>query len=131
MTMQETLDRIEDELTEVMGPLAPVILKEKAAEFGMSIETLSADKVPELVEEASFEIQSHHRKMQFQRAALKILRDLPQEPVVSARQESPREGSAENGPIRRKSRLRLADEPRPQRQEEKVSAENKGGLRLA
>jgi hypothetical protein len=131
MTLQEICDRIENELTEAMGPLALVVLKEKAAEFGVNMENLSPDKVPELVEEASFEIQNQRKKVQFQRAALRILRELPQQLVLPAEAKAPEEKPEEGNRIRRKTRLRLAERPRTQGQEENVSVEKKGGLRLA
>ena len=36
MTSREVLDRIQWELTTVMGPLAPVIIRDKRAEFGVN-----------------------------------------------------------------------------------------------
>jgi len=126
MTLKEVCDRIQVELTQVMGPLAPLILKEKAAEFGMSMDNLSAEKMPELVEEASFEIQSHRKKVQFQRAALKILRELPQQPVVAPEPEATESEPDETKPVRRKSHLRLAEDPLSRKQQDKVSAEKEG-----
>jgi hypothetical protein len=131
MTPQEIRDRIQAELTQVMGPLAPVILDEKAGEFGMSMENLSAGKMPELVEEASFEIQNHRKKVQFQRAALKILRELPRQPVVPEKVKTPEPPRDGPNPVRRKPRLRLAEDPRTRRQKDSVGRERKQGPRLA
>jgi uncharacterized glyoxalase superfamily metalloenzyme YdcJ len=114
MTLQEVLQRIHSELTQAMGPLASALLEEKAAEFGMNLDTLPAEKVPVLVEEASFEIQNHRRKVQFQRAALEILRQLPPGGPATAGVAS-RETLEEllsASTVRRKPRLRLAEDPR-------------------
>ncbi len=108
MSPQDILNRIQRELSLVMGPLAPVIMKHKAAEFGTSLAEFPLDRMPELVEEVSFEIQNHRRKVQFQREALKILRDAPVLPVVPKEEESPEPEQKQEGLPRRKVRLRLA-----------------------
>jgi hypothetical protein len=119
MTLHEVLQRIQSELTRAMGPLSSAVIEEKVAEFGMTRESLSPQKLPGLVEEASFEIQNHRRKVEFQRAALRILRELPVEamaaPVAPAPQDAPEEAMA-TGIVRRKSRLRLAEDPRARNQ---------------
>lgn len=115
MTVQEVLERIQSELTEAMGPLASAVIEEKAAEFGMTPDCLPSEKVPVLVEEASFEIQNQRRKVEFQRAALEILKELPVEVVAASAEPAARETQGEAGSpvvVRRKSHLRLADDPR-------------------
>lgn len=114
MTLQEVLERIQSEFTQAMGPLASAVIEEKATEFGMNLDSLPAEKVPVLVEEASFEIQNHRRKVQFQQAALEILKQLPPEgpaAVAVATRETPEELPA-TSTVRRKSRLRLAEDPK-------------------
>jgi len=83
MVREEIMGRIERELTLVMGPLAPVIIRNKAAEFGKTMEDFPESKIAELVEEISFEIHNHLKKIEFQRAALKILREDSQRLIVS------------------------------------------------
>jgi hypothetical protein len=82
MTGEEIIGRIEEELTMVIGPLGRVVMMDKAAQFGESVESFPADKMAELVEEVSFEIQNSRRKVEFQRAALKILREASQWPAA-------------------------------------------------
>ncbi len=93
MTPQEVLDQIQAELTTVMGPLAPLIVRDKAAEFDVSVGDFPPERMPELVEEVSFEIQNCRKKVQFQRAALRVLRELPPQPVAD-RESQPRAGEA-------------------------------------
>lgn len=115
MTVQKVLERIQSELTQAMGPLAPAVIEEKAAEFGMTPESVPSEKVPVLVEEASFEIQNHRRKVEFQRVALEILKELPMEVVASPAEAATRDMEGDAGSpvvVRRKSRLRLAEDPR-------------------
>lgn len=78
MRGEEIIGQLERELTTVMGPLGPMIMKEKAAQFGKSLSDFPEDRMAELVEEISFEIQNRRRKVEFQRAALKILQEAPQ-----------------------------------------------------
>lgn len=76
------IGRIQNELTMVIGPLGPVVMRDKAAQFGESMESFPEDKMAELVEEVSFEIQNNRRKVEFQRAALKILGEASQWPAA-------------------------------------------------
>ena len=116
---QEILGRIEREFTTVMGPLACVALRDKAAEFNESLDNFPSEKIAELVEEVSFEIQDPRRKVQFQRAALKVLREMPPPApgAVQARAASDRSPAehydkpAEGRGSR--PRLRLAEDKRP------------------
>lgn len=124
MTPHGILERIQRELTLFMGPLAPVILSDKAAEFEMNMSDFPSDRIAELVEEVSFEIQNHRRKVEFQRAALRILREAAQEvgsacksvgsaqnSTASPGERAPAETSSKpdaGGSVRR--RLRLAED---------------------
>jgi hypothetical protein len=113
MTRQEALQRIQWELTLVMGPLAPVIVRNKATEFGNSTEDFPQDRLAELVEEVSFEVQNPRRKVEFQRAALKILKETPiagdaQRPLASFQDHVLRLKPEEEAKPVRKSTLRLA-----------------------
>jgi len=82
MKREEVIGRIERELVVFMGPLARVVMKDKAAELGKTIEDFPEEKLAELVEEASFEIKNNRRKVEFQRAALEILRQVSPPPVA-------------------------------------------------
>ena len=82
MTREEVIQNIARELTEYMGPLASVILKDKANEFGRGLDDFPQEKLAELVEEVSFEIQNDRRKVEFQRTALEILREVPFQAVT-------------------------------------------------
>lgn len=82
MTQEEIVVQIERQLAEYMGPLASVVIKDKAAEFGKNLDEFPEHKLAELVEEVSFEIQNNRRKIEFQRAALEILREAPSPPVA-------------------------------------------------
>lgn len=93
MTREETIGLIERELTLVMGPLGPMIMKEKAAQFAESLSEFPEDRMAELVEEVSFEIQNRRRKVEFQRAALKILQEASRSPA--APEKSPAVGGIE------------------------------------
>jgi hypothetical protein len=83
MTCEEIIAQIERELTLFMGPLAPVIMRDKAVEFGKKIDDFPKEKIAELVEEISFEIQNNLKKIEFQRAALRILREASQEAATA------------------------------------------------
>ncbi len=121
VSSQEILGRIQRELTVAMGPLAPVVLKDKAAEFNEDIDDFPGEKIAELVEEVSFEIQNHRRKLQFQRAALKVLREVPlpspaagQTKAASDRSQAESSEKSVDGRVGR-LRLRLADDKPPER----------------
>lgn len=102
----------------VMGPLAPAIMRHKAAEFGKSIDDFPHDRIAELVEEISFEIQNPVKKVEFQRAALKLLGDASGQSAVpgeSDGQSAPVVGegvSAGFGDVRR-SGARQPPQPKP------------------
>jgi hypothetical protein len=110
MTHREIYERIEEELRLVMGPLASVIMKEKTAEFGLEKEDFPEGRLAELVEEASFEIQNNRRKVQFQRAALAILREVPQQPAVPEKKAVVKEDRMGEVRPTRRLKLRLADD---------------------
>ena len=113
MTAQNLLRRIERELTLVMGPVAPVIIRDKTAEFGDSTQDFPQESLAELVEEVSFEIHNSRKKAMFQRAALNILRDVSGEPDVAENDHALKVEPEKKPRADKKQGLRLAKEQGP------------------
>jgi DNA repair exonuclease SbcCD ATPase subunit len=59
------VDRVTHELTQIMGPMAPVIVRDKVASLGESMEKLPNSRVRELLEIISKEILNENAKARF------------------------------------------------------------------
>jgi hypothetical protein len=68
--------RLNGELTEVMGPLGPVIIDDEIAALGETRESFPRDKVAQLVERVSAEIQDAEKRSRFQGIMLEAIRNL-------------------------------------------------------
>jgi hypothetical protein len=68
--------RLNDEFTEVMGPLGPVIIDDEIAALAETRESFPRDKVAELVERVSTEIGDEDKRVRFQQIMLEMLRSL-------------------------------------------------------
>ena len=64
------IELIAADLAIVMGPIAGYILTEKIRDFGRSHNNFPVERIPELIEETSFEISDDNKRVDFQRAAL-------------------------------------------------------------
>ena len=58
------------ELVRAMGPVAPIVLAEKMKSLGISGDILQMDKIGQLVETLSYEIQDEMSRVEFQKGAL-------------------------------------------------------------
>lgn len=68
--------RLNSEFTEVMGPLGPVIIDDEIAALGEMRESFPRDKVAQLVERVSAEIQDAEKRSRFQGIMLQAIRNL-------------------------------------------------------
>ncbi|NQT84052.1 hypothetical protein HQ563_13585 [bacterium] len=109
MTREDIIGRIEQELTLFIGPLAPVVMRDKAAEFGKSIDDFPEDKLAELVEEVSFEIQNNQSKVEFQRAGLEILQETSHQPLALEESGAGVTSGLPGGGARRTGRLKKVE----------------------
>ncbi len=65
---------IENQLAQVMGPIAPIIVDDKLAEFGESKDSFPEDHLEPFVKAVSEEIPDNDEKAQFTRAMAEFLR---------------------------------------------------------
>jgi hypothetical protein len=68
--------RLDEEFVEVVGPLGPVIIDDEIADMGETREYFPRDKVAELVERISADIDGESKKARFQQIMLDLLRGL-------------------------------------------------------
>lgn len=68
--------RLNGEFTEVMGPLGPVIIDDEIAALGETRDSFPREKVAQLVERVSAEIQDAGKKSRFQQIMLEAIRNL-------------------------------------------------------
>lgn len=68
------LESICSELVRVMGPIAPVVMNDKIHDLGMKAENFPLDRIAQLVEVLSYEIQDDEGRAQFQKGALNELK---------------------------------------------------------
>ncbi|MEJ2570002.1 MAG: DUF4388 domain-containing protein [Anaerolineales bacterium] len=72
----EFFDRLNDEFIEVIGPVGPVIIDEKIASLNETRESFPRNKVADLVEQVSTEIEDADQRMHFQQIMLDLLRGI-------------------------------------------------------
>jgi hypothetical protein len=65
---------LQEELTLVMGPMAPVIIEDQVAEMEERISDFPQDRAAELVEGISMEISDEGKRVDFQKEMLEVLR---------------------------------------------------------
>ena len=70
MSVQHALDMVRAEYTRAIGPMAHVLLNELLAAIETPPEELRLEKLVELIERLSWEIQSEQRRVQFQKDVL-------------------------------------------------------------
>ena len=68
------LNNICSELVRVMGPIAPVVMADKIKSLGAADRDFPTEKVAELVEIISYEIQDEDSRAEFQKGALDQLK---------------------------------------------------------
>jgi hypothetical protein len=68
--------RLNDELVEIMGPIAPMIIDEAVASLGETKSALPRAKVAPLIEHISSEIDSADKRARFQQLMLGLLKQL-------------------------------------------------------
>ena len=76
MSVQHALDMVRVEYTRAIGPMAHVLLNELLATIETPPEELQLEKLVELIERLSWEIQSEQRRVQFQKDVLEQLEAL-------------------------------------------------------
>jgi len=69
-------DRLNDEFIEVIGPVGPVIIDEKIASLNETRASFPRNKVADLVEQVSTEIEDVDQRMHFQQIMLDLLRGI-------------------------------------------------------
>lgn len=69
-------DIVRQELTWVMGPMAPVIIEDQVAEMDEKISSFPRDRAAELVEAVSMEISDEGKRVDFQKKMLEILKKI-------------------------------------------------------
>jgi len=67
---------LEQELTKIIGPVAPLILEDTFLEMDTSKEYYLPDRIPELIEMVSEEITDNQKKVKFQQIMLNHLKGL-------------------------------------------------------
>ncbi len=72
----DILNNICSELVRVMGPVAPVVMADKIKSLGATNEDFPTEKIAELVEIISYEIQDERSRIEFQKGALDQLQHL-------------------------------------------------------
>ena len=70
------LSRLNDELVEIIGPMAPMIIEEAVAALGETKTTLPRAKVAALIERIGAEIDSADKRARFQQLMLGMLKQL-------------------------------------------------------
>jgi len=68
--------RMQDELTKIIGPVAPFVLEEALWDVNAVKENFRTDRVPELVEILSDEISDNQKKIRFQQVMLELIKEL-------------------------------------------------------
>ena len=72
---EKFFEKIEKEFTNVMGPMAPVIIDEAIDELGETRNAFPQDKIAALVEKISHEILEEEKKLQFSQIMLESLKN--------------------------------------------------------
>jgi len=70
----EFFDRLKEEFTEIIGPLAPVIIEDEISMLGETQKSFPRKKAAELVERISLEIVDDQDRAQFQSTMLEVLK---------------------------------------------------------
>ncbi|NIO04397.1 MAG: DUF4388 domain-containing protein [Proteobacteria bacterium] len=69
-------ERVQVELTQIMGPIAPVIIDDTVAEMDEKISAFPKDRAAELVERVSSEISDEGKRLDFQKLMLEVLKKI-------------------------------------------------------
>ncbi len=67
-------ERLENELSKAIGPIASIVIDDAVSEFNTSQEKFPAKFLYSLVEKVAAEIHSHAEKIQFQKAMLEVIK---------------------------------------------------------
>lgn len=70
MSANEILDEICSQLAYVMGPIAPVVMREKIKSYTSDAKEFPMDKIAQLVESLSYEINDEKGRAEFQKRAI-------------------------------------------------------------
>ncbi len=69
-------DRVQVELTQIMGPMTPVIIEDNVADMNENLSVFPRDRAAELVERISAEISDETKRVDFQRSMLELLKKI-------------------------------------------------------
>ncbi len=69
-------DKVQVELTQIMGPIAPVVIEDHVAEMDERISAFPRDRAAELIERISTEVSDETKRVDFQRSMLEILKGI-------------------------------------------------------
>lgn len=72
---EDFLQQLSENFTEILGPMAPVIIEDEAAAMGESLQTFPQEKAAELVERISTEISDDQKRTEFLRLMLEFLQE--------------------------------------------------------
>ena len=75
MTENNVISAICAELVKTMGPIAPIVIREKISSFGSTDKDFPMDKIGQLVERLSNEIRDEKNKAAFQKGAIDQIRE--------------------------------------------------------
>ena len=74
MSVSDIITAICSELVKVMGPIAPIVISEKVKSLNADSDDLPMDKIAQLVESLSYEIHDEKNRAEFQKGALKQIK---------------------------------------------------------
>jgi hypothetical protein len=69
-------DKVQVELTQIMGPIAPVVIEDHVAEMDERISAFPRDRAAELIERISTEVSDETKRVDFQKSMLEILKGI-------------------------------------------------------
>ncbi|MBF0303234.1 MAG: hypothetical protein HQK73_09350, partial [Desulfamplus sp.] len=69
-------ERLENELSKAIGPIASIVIDDAVTEFNIQRENFPAKFLYSLVEKVAAEIHSHAEKTQFQKAMLEVIKQI-------------------------------------------------------
>jgi hypothetical protein len=67
-------DKVQEELTQIMGPIAPVVIEDNVSEMEEKVSAFPRDRAAELVERISSEISNEGKRVDYQKLMLDVLK---------------------------------------------------------
>lgn len=76
MVPEDFFEKLYDELTRIIGPVAPFVVEDALWEINVTRENFRHERIPDLVEVISDEISDEQKKVKFQQTMLELIRSL-------------------------------------------------------